>query len=102
MTAERTPTGLEIRATGLVWAGGQQAAPGRVTAQLRKRDDFIEWDVTAEMGQPIKAVTSGIRGLPRGRISAAGDGPFDPRDHELLVGYPFSGGDLCRANTASG
>src|SRR3989442_7936637 len=42
VTAERTPTGLEIRATGLVWAGGQEAVPGRVTAQLRKRDDFIE------------------------------------------------------------
>src|SRR3989475_9085476 len=94
MTAARTPSGLEIRATGLVWAGGQQAAPGRVTAQLQKRGDFIEWDVTAELGQPIKAVTSVIRGLPRGQISAAGNEPFDPRDNELLFGYPFSGGDL--------
>src|SRR2546430_3566352 len=58
MTAARTPSGLEIRATRLVWAGGQQAAPGRVIAQLQKHGDFIEWDVTAEMGQPIKAVTT--------------------------------------------
>src|SRR5947208_13470686 len=102
MTAERTPTGLEIRATGLVWAGGQQSVTGRVTAQLQKRDDFIEWDVTAEMDQPIKAVTSVIRGVPRGQVSAAGNEPFDPRDNELLFGYPFSGGDLFGANTAWG
>ena len=102
MTAARTPSGLEIRATGLVWAGGQQAAPGRVIAQLQKHGDFIEWDVTAEMGQPIKAVTTVIRNVPRGRISPAGNEPFDPQDNELLFGYPFSGGDLFGANTAWG
>ena len=102
MTAARTPSGLEIRATRLVWAGGQQAAPGRVIAQLQKHGDFIEWDVTAEMGQPIKAVTTVIRNVPRGRISPAGNEPFDPQDNELLFGYPFSGGDLFGANTAWG
>jgi len=86
----------------LVWAGGQQAAPGRVTAQLQKRGDFIEWDVTAELGQPIKAVTTVIRNVPRGRISPAGNEPFDPRDNEVLFGYPFGGGDLFGANTAWG
>src|SRR2546427_171578 len=80
----------------------QAAPPGRATAQLRKRDDFIEGDVTAEMDQPIKAVPSVIRGLPRGQISAAGNEPFDPRDNELLFGYPFNGGDLFGANTAWG
>src|SRR5437879_3535583 len=100
--ARRRCTARGVRAPGRVWAGGQQAVPGRVTAQLRKRDDFIEWDVTAEMDQPIKAVTSVIRGLPRGQISAAGNEPFDPRDNELLFGYPFSGGDLFGANTAWG
>ena len=104
MTAERTADGhgMAIHCAGLVWAGGQQTAPGRVTAQLQKRGDFIEWDVTAEMDQPIKAVTSVIRGLPRGQISAAGNEPFDPRDNEVLFGYPFSGGDLFGANTAWG
>ena len=102
MTAARTPSGLEIRATRLVWAGGQQAAPGRVIAQLQKHGDFIEWDVTAEMGQPIKAVTTVIRNVPRGRISPAGNEPFDPRDNEVLFGYPFGGGDLFGANTAWG
>src|SRR5439155_1566299 len=77
-------------------------APGRVIAQLQKHGDFIEWDVTAEMGQPIKAVTTVIRNVPRGRISPAGNEPFDPQDNELLFGYPFSGGDLFGANTAWG
>jgi len=102
MTAERTASGLEIRCTGLVWAGGQQSAPGRVTAQLQQRGEFIEWDVTAEMDQPIKAVTSVIRDVPRGQVSAAGSEPFDPRDNELLYGYPFGGGDLFGGNTAWG
>src|SRR5437764_12927715 len=68
MTAERMSggEGLEVRCGGLVWAGGQQAAPGRVTARLQKRGDFNEWDVTAEMDQPIKAVTLVIRNAPRG------------------------------------
>src|SRR5205809_2341782 len=100
--AERTASGLEIRCTGLVWAGGQQSAPGRVTAQLQQRGEFIEWDVTAEMDQPIKAVTSVIRDVPRGQVSAAGSEPFDPRDNELLYGYPFGGGDLFGGNTAWG
>src|SRR5438445_9002575 len=104
MTAERTAGGhgMAIHCAGLVWAGGQQSAPGRVTAQLQKRGDFIEWDVTAELGQPIKAVTTVIRTVPRGRISPAGNEPFDPRDNEVLFGYPFGGGDLFGANTAWG
>ena len=35
-----------------------------------------------------------LRGVPRGRLSAAGAPFFDPRDDEVLLGYPFSGGDL--------
>ena len=101
ITAQRTGDDLEISCSGLVWAGGQQTAPGKVTAQLHKRGNAIEWDVTAEMDQPIKSVTTVIRGVPRGKISTGGE-PFDPRDDELLFGYPFSGGDLFGANTARG
>src|SRR5207302_8385109 len=43
VTAARTPTGLEIRATGLVSACGQQALSGRLTAPLRQRDACIVW-----------------------------------------------------------
>ena len=101
LTAQRTGAELEIACAGLVWAGGQQSAAGRLSARIQKRENAIEWDVTAEMNQPIKSVTTVIRGVPRGKISTGGE-PFDPRDDELLFGYPFSGGDLFGANTARG
>jgi hypothetical protein len=86
--------GLDITCTELVWAGGQEHAPGRLTARLVRREDDVEVDVTAEMQRPIKAVATIVRGVPRGRISAGGAPFFDPRDDEVLLGYPFSGGDL--------
>ncbi len=64
--------------------------------------DAIEWDVTAEMDQPIKAVTTVLRGVPRGKLSSGGAEPFDPQDDEVLFGYPFGGGDLFGGNTAWG
>jgi hypothetical protein len=86
----------------LVWAGGQERAPGRLSARLRKNGSFVEWDVTAEMDRPIKAVATVVRGFPRGRISVGGSAPSDTHDDEVLIGYPFSGGDLFGANTAWG
>jgi hypothetical protein len=86
--------GLELACTELVWAGGQERASGRVTARLTRRDDGVECEVAAEMGRPIKAIAAIVRGIPRGRLSAAGAPFFDPRDDEVLLGYPFSGGDL--------
>jgi hypothetical protein len=102
MTVEDHGDGLAVSTSALVWAGGQERTPGTLVARFRKRGDTVEWDVTAEMAQPIKAVTTVIRGLPRGRLSAAGGEPFDPEDNEILYGYPFSGGDLFGANTAWG
>lgn len=102
MTAATTPGGLEVTATGLVWAGGQERAPGRLVARLRREGDAVLWDVTAEMEQPIKAVTTVLRGVPRGRISSGGAQPFDPKDDEVLYGYPFGGGDLFGGNVAWG
>jgi len=93
---------LTLRAGGLVWAGGQEHAAGSVTARFSKEGDTVEWDATAEMSQPIKSVATIIRGLPRGRISVGGGNPFDPRDDELLWGYPFGAGDLFGGNTAGG
>jgi len=86
--------GLEIACDELVWAGGQERARGRVTARLTRRGDAVECEAAAEMERPIKAVALVVRGVPRGRISAAGAPFFDPRDDEVLLGYPFSGGDL--------
>src|SRR5712691_5551334 len=57
MTAQATDTSLELTAGGLVWAGGQERAPGRVTARFRSEGDAILCDVSAEIDRPIKAVT---------------------------------------------
>ena len=102
MTAAGAGDALSVDATRLVWAGGQETAAGRVTARLRKDGDAILCDVTAEMHQPIKAVTVVVRGIPRGKLSAGGAAPFDPKDDEVLWGYPFGGGDLFGGNTAWG
>ena len=102
MTATATDTELSLTATGLVWAGGQEKATGRLTVHLRRVDDAVEWDITAELPQPIKAVTTVLRGVPRGKLSSGGGEPFDPKDDEVLYGYPFGAGDLFGGNTAWG
>lgn len=94
MTVEDRPDGLDLRSSGLVWAGGQEKAPGQVHARLRKNGSFLEWDATCQTDQPIKSVAAIIRGVPRGKIAAGGGGLFDPKDNELLFGYPFGGGSL--------
>jgi len=94
LTATPIDGGLEITCNGLVWAGGQERAPGRVTARLTRRDGAVDCDAAVEIERPIKAVATIVRGVPRGRLSGAGAAFFDPRDDEVLLGYPFSGGDL--------
>jgi hypothetical protein len=94
--------GLDVTCTELIWAGGQQRAPGRLVARVRKRDDAIECDASVEMERPIKAVALILRGVPRGRLSGGGAPFFDPRDDEILFGYPFSGGDLIGPQGNSG
>ncbi|MEO8636847.1 MAG: hypothetical protein ABI587_16345 [Gemmatimonadales bacterium] len=100
--AEPTEDGLLLRCDRLVWAGGQEVAPGRLTARFRLKDDAVEWEVAAELGQPIKSITTIVRGLPRGKIAVNGGAPFDPGEDELLYGYPFGAGDLFGGNTAQG
>ena len=102
MTAEGSADALSLTATRLLWAGGQERAAGRVSARLRRDGDATLCDVTAEMDQPIKAVTTVVRGVPRGKLSSSGGAPFDPHDDEVLWGYPFGGGDLFGDNTAWG
>ena len=85
---------LTLHCTGFTWAGGQQTAPGTLTASLRRNGTTIEWDCVAEMQHPIKAVTSIVRGVPRGEVSLGGGSFRDSHDDELLSGYPFGGGDL--------
>lgn len=99
-TVESTSDGVTLTCTGLVWAGGQERATGRLVARLRETGTGVEWDATAEMDHPIKAVTTVIRGVPRGKLSWGGNPPFDPKDDEALGGYPFGAGDLFGGNTA--
>ena len=94
MKVEDKGDGIEIHCTQLVWAGGQQKAPGKVTARIRKQGSYIEWEASAEMEQPIKSIAAIVRGVPRGKISAGGANFYDPKDEEVLLGYPFGGGSL--------
>jgi len=95
MRVTATDGRLEIACSEFVWAGGQERAPGRLTAHLtRASNGDLECSATAEMDRPVKAVAMILRGVPRGRVSAGGAPFFDPRDDEILLGYPFSGGDL--------
>jgi hypothetical protein len=100
MTAMATADGMEVAAAGLAWAGGQERAAGRLMARFRIDGDAVLWDVTAELNQPIKAVTTVVRGVPRGKLSSGGAEPRDHGDDEVLFGYPFGGGDLFGGNTA--
>jgi len=95
ITVTTVNSGLDVICTELTWAGGQERVPGRLAARLSRGDNGdIECTAAVEMDRPIKAVAMILRGIPRGRISAGGAPFFDPRDDEILLGYPFSGGDL--------
>ena len=97
MSVDHSTDGITVTCTQLVWAGGQEKAPGKLRARIRKNGSFIEWDATAEMNQPIKSIAAIVRGVPRGKISAAGQGFQDHKDNEVLLGYPFGGGSLFTA-----
>jgi hypothetical protein len=97
MSVTKGDDGVHIRCEGLVWAGGQQKSLGRIEARLRRNGAFVEWDTSAEMNVPIKSIVAIVRGVPRGKISAGGGSFFDPKDNELLFGYPFGGGSLFTA-----
>lgn len=94
LTARPDADGLEVTCDRFVWAGGQQSSPGRLVAQLTGSAGGVESRVSVEMDRPIKAVATIVRGVPRGHLSGGGVPFFDPRDDEVLFGYPFSGGDL--------
>jgi hypothetical protein len=90
---------LQLTCSSFVWAGGQQRGSGKLQAEVRKAGSFTEWSVRAEMHQPIKSVAAIVRGVPRGKVSAGGASFFDPRDDEILLGYPFGGGSLFTAGS---
>ncbi len=94
MTAESAGDGVRVQSKGFVWAGDQQKAPGTLDVRITRNGSFVECQATAEMGQPIKSIAAILRGVPRGKVSVAGGNFFDPKDNELLFGYPFGGGSL--------
>jgi hypothetical protein len=97
MRVEERTDGLDVVCSGLVWAGGQERAPGTLTARLRRNGAFIECTVSAETDRPIKSVAAVVRDVPRGKISVGPRGFFDPKDDEVLLGYPFGAGALFTA-----
>ena len=97
MEATATPGGMRIACKGFTWAGGQEKHDGTLVAQLRKTADGVDIEVTATMDQPVKTVTAIVRGVPRGKLSSSGGDFADVRDNEVLLGYPFGGGDLFNA-----
>ena len=52
ITVSDTPDGMEIRCTGLVWAGGQEKTPAQLYARFRRGGTFIEWDVFVDNEPP--------------------------------------------------
>jgi len=97
MTVEDQSDTTVLNCSGLVWAGGQEKAPGSLQVRIRKNGEFIEWNAVAAMDQPVKSIAAIVRGVPRGKISAGGGRFFDPADDEVLLGYPFGGGSLFTA-----
>jgi hypothetical protein len=94
MKVSGTGDALTLTSDRFVWAGGQQTAPGRLTASFRRNGTTIEWDAVVEMERPIKGVTTIVRGVPRGHVSLGGGQFNDPHDDEMLAGYAFGAGDL--------
>ncbi|MFZ0821458.1 MAG: hypothetical protein WAM91_15430 [Candidatus Acidiferrales bacterium] len=90
---------LGLHSTGFMWAGGQEKAPGKLSARFRRNGSFIEWDASAEIDQPIKSIAAVVRDVPRGKMASGGQNFFDTRDDEILFGYPFGGGALFTART---
>ena len=102
MRAEVTGDGMRMTCDRLVWAGTQETAPGLLDASFSLTEGAIEWRATASMDHPVKTISTLIRGVPRGQLSFGNGSFFDPRDNEILAGYPFGGGDLHGPGSAQG
>jgi hypothetical protein len=94
MRASGSADALELSCDGFVWAGGQEHAPGSLTATFERKGTTIEWHVVAEMERPIKSVTTVIRDVPRGLVSLGGGQPEDTKEGNVLGAYTFGGDDL--------
>ena len=105
LDASRMTTGvkdgeLRLRCSQLLWAGGQLPEEGKLIAQFRKNGPHIEWTASAGCQRRIKSITTIVRGIPRGKLSAAAQNFFDPKNDEILMGYPFHAGGLSGPSTS--
>jgi hypothetical protein len=92
---ERSGDKLRYLCQGFTWAGGQEKAAGELTAELqRNADGSVEWRVSARMGQPIKSISTVVRGIPRGQLSLAGENFRNADDSEHTFEYPQLFGQL--------
>jgi hypothetical protein len=57
-------TTMLLRCSGLAWAGGQRAAPGKIVAALSLHGGELTWRIEAWHDEPIKAVKLLLYGLP--------------------------------------
>src|SRR5260370_16814239 len=62
--AEASDASATVTATGLMWAGGQEHAAGKLTARFRKTGATIEWDTTLGLAPPVNTLTPSIPALP--------------------------------------
>jgi len=85
----REPNAVTIVCEGLLGAGGQEKALGKLIAQFSVAPDgVIEWQARAEAASPIKSITTVVRGLPRGELSISGGDFADRGDDEKIFEYP--------------
>jgi hypothetical protein len=52
MTVSGDDDALTLTCTGFVWAGGQEKAPGTLTAKLRRNGANVEWDTVVSWSTP--------------------------------------------------
>ncbi|MFI5125547.1 MAG: hypothetical protein ACHQJX_01840 [Candidatus Acidiferrales bacterium] len=88
LTVEKTASGITFRCSQFVWAGDQQKIPGTLLARIRKNGEFVEWDVSAEMDQPIKSISAIVRGVPRGQISSGAKASLIPKITKCFWAIP--------------
>jgi hypothetical protein len=84
-----TAEGVEIDSQGLFCAGQQKKCSGRMRANFKRKGNFIEWQVDAEHGEPIKSIGTLIRGIKSGKILNKNWNfdEFNPGD-ECILKYP--------------
>lgn len=92
---ERTANSLTFAVDGFTWAGGQEKYEARLVAKIvRHSDGAIRWSVETDFDQPVKAVKTIVRGLPRGRFSMAANDWQELGEIDVRAEYPLLTGGM--------